>query len=463
MARTKTGVIFKTKFVTSSEKSFRGYINYIDRDAATRNHSFRIYNAVDGFHGDGSSLQQPEQTSDLFTAHQDKLSQEEKKNLKDIFSVAQKNGSPMWQHIVSFDTRWLQENGIYDPSSHSLNENKVQEAIRASMNSLLKNENLEGTATWSAAIHYNRQHIHVHIAMVEPFPTRKTQINEKGKPEVRGKMKQSSITSAKSSIVSHILSQQPEIKMIHQLRDDILKKRKDVNLMEDKKLAEKLQALYRALPENKQFWNYNSNSIHGLKPLIDSITSDYLETYQKEEWEAYKKLLQTQEKKYKTAYGDPKAGNHYAENKIQDLYTRLGNSILRELKEFDKQQKQEFYRHTKAKQNHPRSPHTGHAKNPHGASSSSSGTASSNPSQYRPNSSQYPAEQKIKQTFIPAQPYPVKFDRKQTVCHRQFLQDLKKALKSDLENARNQAIYQQMEKEKEQKAKESANGYDFDF
>ena len=167
---------------------------------------------------------------------------------------------------------------------------------------------MEGTSVWSGSIHYNTDNLHVHIAMGGAVPTRKTQINEKGKPEVRGKMKQSSITSAKSSIVSHILSQQPEIKMIHQLRDDILKKRKDVHLMEDKKLAEKLQALYRALPENKQFWNYNSNSIHDLKPLIDSITSDYFETYQKEEWEAYKKLLQTQEKKYKTCLRNPKAG-----------------------------------------------------------------------------------------------------------------------------------------------------------
>ena len=462
MSQIKAGVVFCSRFVTSSEKAYSGYVSYIDREEATRNEAFQKYSAFP-FAGYNDYMGNPEKTTALFTANRDSLSDTEKKELKDSFTIAQKNGSPMWQHIISFDNRWLEENGLYDSSTHTLNEIKMKEVVRASMNSLLKKEEMEGTSVWSGSIHYNTDNLHVHIAMVEPFPTRKTQINEKGKPEVRGKIKQSSITSAKSSIVSHILSQQPEIKMIHQLRDDILKKRKDVHLMEDKKLAEKLQALYRALPENKQFWNYNSNSIHDLKPLIDSITSDYLETYQKEEWEAYKKLLQTQEKKYKTAYGDPKAGNHYAENKIQDLYTRLGNSILRELKEFDKQQKQEFYRHTKAKQNQPRSPHTGHAKNPHGASSSSSGTASSNPSQYRPNSSQYPAEQKIKQTFIPAQPYPVKFDRKQTVCHRQFLQDLKKALKSDLENARNQAIYQQMEKEKEQKAKESANGYDFDF
>ena len=30
---------------------------------------------------------------------------------------------------------------------------------------------------------------------------------------------------------------------------------------------------------------------------------------------------------------------HYADNKMKDLYTRMGNSILKELREFDKQQK----------------------------------------------------------------------------------------------------------------------------
>ncbi|MCI9577181.1 MAG: hypothetical protein HFJ84_11235 [Clostridiales bacterium] len=462
MSQIKAGVVFCTKFVTSSEKAYSGYVRYIDREEATRNEAFQKYSAFQ-FSGYNDYMGNPEKTTALFTSNQDSLSDMGKKELKDSFTTAQKNGSPMWQHIISFDNRWLEENGLYDSSTHTLNEIKMKEVVRASMNSLLKKERMEGTAIWSGSIHYNTDNIHVHIAMVEPFPTRKTKINEQGKPEVRGKMKQSSIESAKSSIVNHILGQQPEIQMIHQLRDSILKKRKDIHLMDDKKLADKIQQLYQALPENKQFWNYNSNSIHDLKPLIDSITSDYLETYQKEDFEAYKKLLQTQEKKYKTAYGNPKDGNHYAENKIQDLYTRLGNSILRELKEFDKQQKQEFYRHAKAKQNYPRRPNTGNAKNPHGSSSSNSRPTASNQSQYRQNPAYHPPEPKTQLSFVPTQLYPSKFDRKHTVCHQQFLQDLKKALKSDLENARNQAIYQQMEKEKEQKANEPANGDDFNF
>ena len=60
--------------------------------------------------------------------------------------------------------------------------------------------------------------------------------------------------------------------------------------MDDERMANKLHLLYEALPKNKQFWNYNSNQIHKLKPVIDDLVSDYLKTYHPEEFEEYKRL-----------------------------------------------------------------------------------------------------------------------------------------------------------------------------
>lgn len=423
MSVIQAGIVLTSKFVLPGDKAYRCYISYIDRQEAIRNQVFEHYNAV-AFADYNDYMGNPEKTTALFTAYQERLSDSEQRNLKDAFSIAEKTGSPMWQHVISFDNRWLAENGMYDPETHSLNETKIKEAVRLSMDVLLQKENMKGTTVWSAAIHYNTDNIHIHIAMVEPFPTRKVQTNAEGQPEIRGKIKRSSFEAAKSSAVNTILGQQPEIQKIHQLRDRILQKRKDIHLMDDERMATKMQLLYQALPDNKQFWNYNSNKIHNLKPVIDDIVSDYLRTYHPEEFAEYKKLVEGQEKKYKTAYGNPKVGNHYAENKIKDLYARLGNTVLKELKEFDKQQKQEFYRHTKTRK-----------------TANQSNDSNTKPYPYPARASPVPCGETRKNNF----------SKKTAVCSRQFMNSLKQALKSDFENARNQQIYEQMQEEQEQK------------
>ena len=69
-------------------------------------------------------------TGGIFTASQDSLTGEQKKALKSAFRKAQSNKSIMWQSILSFDNRWLDKYGIYDPSTHSLNEEKIRQVTR---------------------------------------------------------------------------------------------------------------------------------------------------------------------------------------------------------------------------------------------------------------------------------------------------------------------------------------------
>lgn len=77
----------------------------------------------------------------------------------------------MWQHVISFDNEWLKECGIINNETDQINEIRLREATRAAMLQLQKDEGLEN-AIWSAAIHFNTDNIHIHIAMVEPVPMR---------------------------------------------------------------------------------------------------------------------------------------------------------------------------------------------------------------------------------------------------------------------------------------------------
>ena len=193
------GVIHKVRFIQSGSKKFNDYINYIGRDEATRASNFEKFSLYNDY------MSNPEKLGSLFTEDKDFLSKEESDSLKDIFSLAQKNGSLMWQDVFSFDNEWLEKNGLYDSKSHTVDEEKVIAAVRSTMNELKKKENLDGLV-WSASLHYNTDNIHVHIASVEPNPTRE-----------RGKRKPKTLVDMKSKFLNKLLDQQLEYKKINDI------------------------------------------------------------------------------------------------------------------------------------------------------------------------------------------------------------------------------------------------------
>lgn len=160
------GVVVMTKFVASSSSVFTGYIDYIDRENAVRNEHISSFSVYTDY------MDNPTKTSDLFTDSSNHLSAEEKTSLKRVYETAQKNGSPMWQTVISFDNRWLEEHGLYDSKTKILDTKHLMGYTRKAVNPMLEAEGLEN-ATWSAAIHYNTDNLHIHIATVEPIPTRK--------------------------------------------------------------------------------------------------------------------------------------------------------------------------------------------------------------------------------------------------------------------------------------------------
>ncbi|MCM1220139.1 MAG: relaxase MobL [Lachnospiraceae bacterium] len=160
------GCIVTTDFVTAGSKLFGGYIDYIDRETAVRNENISQYSLYTDY------MDNPEKTTELFTAYSDKLSYQEKQELKALYEKAQDNGSPMWQTVISFDNKWLEKNKVFNSEEGFLDVKALHEYTRNAIGSMLKKEGLE-TATWSAAIHYNTDNFHIHVATVEPIPTRK--------------------------------------------------------------------------------------------------------------------------------------------------------------------------------------------------------------------------------------------------------------------------------------------------
>ena len=200
----QAGVILKSRFILSKNRKFQEYIDYIDREEAVRNENFEKFSSYNDYMGN------PEKTTGLFTADKDSLDEKEKLELKHLFRMAQQNNSIMWQNVISFDNRWLEQHGIIDRKTRTIDEEKFRTAARQSTKIFLDKEGLSASAVWSASIHYNTDNIHIHIAVVEPFPTRE-----------RGKVKGSTFTACKSKVVNTII----DYNLIHQKLNQIIRER----------------------------------------------------------------------------------------------------------------------------------------------------------------------------------------------------------------------------------------------
>ena len=336
----KAGVVIVSKFCKPQAKEFNNYIGYINRDEAIRNDNIEKYNLYQNYMGN------PEKTTGLFTCDKSELSQEDKRRLKDAFALAQENGSLMWQNVISFDNNWLEKNGLYNSKEHILDETIIENLARKSMSVLQKKEELED-ALWCGAIHYNTDNIHVHIAMVEVNPQRKMCTKGSGEGERRGKLKLGSLAAAKSSIVNQVINNQPENERINNIiRHNIIDNKKETSVFQDRLLAEQFIKIYATMPEDKRLWNYNSNAITQQRPEIDKLSNMFIERYHKDDLKELIEALDSQEQKYREAYGT-NAKSSYKENKIQDLYYRLGNVILKEMKNYDTNEKRRIYEEKK--------------------------------------------------------------------------------------------------------------------
>ena len=365
-ARIKAGIVAVTEFTRPSAGSYNGYIDYIGRKSAITSPQNQYSTYMD-------YMSNPAKSTGLFTAHSNSLSSEERKQIKALFTQAQTRGSLLWQTVVSFDNSYLETLGIYNAKSDWLDEDKLRTAIRQGSAKMYEKEGFLNIL-WTAAIHRNTDNIHVHIAAAEPEPMREKKAytiydrnpdtglreprrdvsgNVLTREEYKGRFKPSSLQALKREIANELTSNKEITAEINRLiREQIVGTKGETQLLLDIDIRQQLFKLYEKLPRdgNRNLWNYNSPAMAHLRPEIDAISRAYIEKYHPADYARLLKTLEKQAQVYRMTYGIPPAagkgstssttatGGHstYAENKINDLYYRLGNAILRELKDYDR-------------------------------------------------------------------------------------------------------------------------------
>lgn len=343
------GIIMTGKFARPGSSAFQSYIDYMDREEAVRNKAYDMYSAFTNREGTGAVYEgdeeetldgyihymaNPAKTSRLFSADKQRLSEEDLKKMKEQFTIAAKNGSVMWQDVFSFDNEWLIQHGYLDAQTNQLNEEKIQTAIRLSMATMLSEERITDSAVWTASIHYNTDNIHVHVATVEPYPTREKKVfldQETGElvNEVKGYRSRKTLRKMKSVFANQLLGLQKERAQIDVLRKVMIEGiRSDRGQEQLHHRLEDLKRLAEKLPEEKGYQKYGYAEKFGFKKELDQVITDFIdhnypELYQ--EMTARQSYIQSEEER---TFGE---GRTSSENKLHTLYTRLGNHILKEI------------------------------------------------------------------------------------------------------------------------------------
>lgn len=322
-------VVIKSQFQAgaSGGSSFNNYLEYIDRaETKTKDNGYESYQDY---------MSNEEKTTGIFTNEKDILSNDEKKTYKEVFKTAQENGSVLWQDVISFDNEWLKEMGVLYEGG-GIDEKKLKEATRSSVNEMLKSEQLLDSAVWTAAIHYNTDNIHIHVATV--------QINDFRE---RGKRMPKSISKMKSTVANKIMDRSLENQKLNEfIRKDLVNGKKEnkivsfKNRIVNRDLVKQFETVYGMLPEDKRLWKYNMNALSEVRPEINKLTDMYIERNHKDKYQEFLTHLDKEVDVYKRTYGNNSGAVKYKETKINDMYTRMGNALLSEMKEYDKKKKE---------------------------------------------------------------------------------------------------------------------------
>lgn len=333
------GVVLVQKFIQPGGKAYTGYVDYMDRPEAIGSRSdlrdYDIFGTYQEYMGN------PEKSTGLFN-DEDYISSAEKEQIKKIFNQSGKQGGILYQTVLSFEPEWLKENGIMDSDGH-IHEDLLREYTRIAVNTIQEKEDMK-SFVWTAAVHYNTAHPHIHIAMVDPNPSwipgrGRCKVDAEGNLYQRGKWKDSTMAAAKSRIVNKVLNLADTNKEINEIMRDRIIYQGKVNSFHrdyDPQIEGAFSDLLQSLPEDMRLWKYGNNAMDLYRSQIDYISDMILKNYFEEDLKDLDKILDNISKQYAAAYGESKQGADFKKGKEKDLRYRMGNAVLSECRKIER-------------------------------------------------------------------------------------------------------------------------------
>ncbi|MBC1339420.1 hypothetical protein HB837_14570 [Listeria innocua] len=352
------GIFYHSKFVVGGNA---GALRYADDKDKLPDHlaSSLFLNYMDN----------PQKASGLINMEGRYVTLEERKQYTSWFDEAEAKGSLLWQDLFSFDHSWLSEHGMYDERTGTFDLMRISKAIIASEKYVIEQEGYQ-KPVGCFAFHTNTDNLHAHFSLMELEPSREMgyfDVVDKETGEIKrekqpiGKRDKKTIKGARRIFANKLLHHDEELTKITSLiRDTIVGTVKEKEVLLDPTLEDAFLALYQKLPNQRNRWTYGYAKGQKFLDPLNHLIQLHLDTFYSKEYTELVTVISKLDADYQATYhgeskrptigykggdgsievemdriDDGKKG--FKENKLTDLYTRLGNAILREVKGMDKE------------------------------------------------------------------------------------------------------------------------------
>lgn len=303
--------------------SLIGYTQYTDRDDAKGNEK-KLGKRKDGYLGYTSSHHKDATISSEGVIDSTKKREELYKKMEKAFS---KKGDIFYEEIISLESHEEAERLSLGQSAK-----QWEPLLNEVLPKVFRHKGFDPkNMLWTADLHTNTQHPHVHLLFMEKEHTMD-----------RAKFTQSDMKYLKRQLLSALERRQAYCDRLEASVDDVFKKKdqqfrhlmSDVeeSLLNNKNIQ--LTELLKALPKRGRM-QYNSFNMKDYRPLIDNYIDHLIRTDKKAK-ASFEKLMETIDR-LEANIND--AGNEkistLKEAEMRKIYERIGNMILQKAKDPD--------------------------------------------------------------------------------------------------------------------------------
>lgn len=308
---------------TLDTDSLIGYTKYTDRDVAKGNEK-ELGRRKDGYLGYTSSHHKDSTISSEGVIDTKEKREELYRKLSSAFS---KKGDIFYEEIISLESHEEAERLSLGQSAK-----QWEPLLNEVLPKIFRHKGFDpDNMLWTADLHTNTQHPHVHLLFMEKEHT----ID-------RGKFTKSDMKYLKRQLLSALERRQSYCDRLEASVDDVFRNKdkqfrhlmSDVeqSLLDNKNI--RLTELLKALPKRGRM-QYNSYNMKDYRPLIDNYIDHLIRTDKKAK-ASFEKLMETIDK-LEANIND--AGNEkistLKEAEMRKIYERIGNMILQKAKDPD--------------------------------------------------------------------------------------------------------------------------------
>ena len=331
-------VIFTNKFIYNWFVGGGDYYDYLNRPEAFESDDKKsqlendneeiLENIIDRNYDYFEYMKNERKSDGLFDNENNVLSQDKIDRYRKLEKQSKIEGCPKYIWVVSFDNKFLEENGLI--MRGKLDINRLKDTARKGANALInssKKLNNDNTY-WTAAIHTNEDNVHIHYSVCEYHRLEDRRKTYAGKGQ--DALELSAMRKIKSVIANDIVGKTLTPELTAFKRENLIP-----HFASTITASKDILSLAKKLPPKPPHsaWKYGDKKMKPFQPLINEAIDKIIcaDEKLKKDFEEYYNMVADVSRGYIGFYGEKSQAAAYTQNQLDDFYNRAGNQLLQAL------------------------------------------------------------------------------------------------------------------------------------